>query len=347
MEYRRLGRSGLVVSALSLGTMTFGGDAAVRGVDARTAREILDVALEGGVNLVDTADAYSAGESESIIGQVLGAAERDQLILATKVRFPSTDDPNEAGLSRRHIIASCEASLRRLRTDRIDLYQLHGWDGWTDPEETWRALDQLVIQGKVREVGCSNFSGWHVMKSLWASDRVGGPRMTAHQLYYSLIGRDADAELLPSAIDADLGVLVWSPLAGGLLTGKYRRDQEWPAGARHAGDWDEPPIDDWEHVYDVIETVVKVAADRDVHPAHVSLAYALQRPGVSSVIVGARSAEQLRTTLGASDLQLSVEELHALDDISSTALRYPYWHQRRTLGDRLSQPDRVALGVEG
>jgi aryl-alcohol dehydrogenase-like predicted oxidoreductase len=326
--------------------MTFGGAggfADVGHTDLDSARRVLDRCMEAGVNMVDTADIYSDGASEEIVGQVV-KGHRDSLLLATKCRFPSEAGANGAGSSRYHILRSVEASLRRLGTDYIDLYQLHGWDGQTPLEETLATLDSLVQSGKVRYTGCSNYSAWHVMKAVATSERLGLGRFASHQIYWSLIGRDVEVEVVPAAIDQGLGVLVWSPLAGGLLTGKYRRDTKPAAGARHLTEWGEPPVHEPEKVYDVIDAVVEVAAGHGVPPAQVALAWLLTRPAVSSVIVGARDASQITQTLGAADLELSADELGRLDAVSSSPLPYPLWHQAKSVGDRLSAADRVLLG---
>jgi aryl-alcohol dehydrogenase-like predicted oxidoreductase len=342
LQYRQLGRSGLRVSTLSLGTMTFGGAggfAAVGHTDVDEARAILDRAIDAGVNLVDTADVYSDGASEEIVGEIV-KGRRDDLLLATKCRFTSEDNANGAGSSRHHILRSVEASLRRLGTDYLDLFQLHGWDGQTPLEETVNTLDELVRSGKVRYVGCSNYSAWHVAKALAVADRLGRERFVSHQIYYSLIGREAEHELVPLAIDEGLGILVWSPLAGGLLTGKYRRGQEPPAGSRHLTDWNEPPIPDQEQAYDIIEALVEIGEARRVSPAQVSLAWLLAQPAVTSVIVGARTAEQIGQTLPAAELELTPEEVEKLNRVSTIYLPYPYWHQANTVTDRLSAADR-------
>jgi aryl-alcohol dehydrogenase-like predicted oxidoreductase len=346
MEYRQLGRSGLRVSALTLGTMTFGGAgqfASVGSVDLDGVRRQLDLCLDAGVNLVDTANVYSGGLSEELIGQAL-AGRRDRVLLATKARMPMGEGPNDAGLSRHHLIASCEASLRRLRTDYIDLYQVHEWDGQTPLEETLDALDGLVRAGKVRYVGASNYAGWQMAKALGVADRLGLQRFVSHQIYYSLQARDAEYELVPSALDEGLGILVWSPLAGGLLTGKYRRDHPDPEVGRQLTDWDEPPVRDREGLYDIVEALVEIAGAHDASAAQVALAWLLGRPAVASVIVGARSEEQLADNLAAAELELSDDERARLDELSAPPLLYPYWHQAKTASDRLSAADLTLLG---
>jgi aryl-alcohol dehydrogenase-like predicted oxidoreductase len=325
--------------------MTFGGAggfAKVGHTDVGEAARILDRCLEAGVNLVDTADIYSDGASEEMVGQITKGRRHD-LLLATKCRFPSEAGANGAGSSRHHILRSVEASLRRLGTDYVDLYQLHGWDGQTPLDETLSALDGLVRSGKVRYVGCSNYSAWHLVKAVTTSEARGYERFASHQIYWSLIGRDAEWEVVPAGMDMGLGTLVWSPLGGGLLTGKYRRGTQ-PEGGRHLSDWGEPPIYDQDKVYRVIEALVEVAEARGVAPAQVALAWLLARPTVSSVIVGARNAEQIGQTLGAADLALSAEELGKLDAVSANPLPYPLWHQVKTVRDRLSEADHVALG---
>ncbi|HSU37256.1 MAG TPA: aldo/keto reductase [Propionibacteriaceae bacterium] len=341
MQYRQLGSSGLRVSTLTLGTMGFGGTGwagPVGQIDVAGAREQIAIAREAGVNLIDTADVYSSGLSEEILGEALGG-DRDEVLIATKVRMPMGEGPNDAGLSRHHVIRAAEASLRRLRTDHIDLYQLHEWDGQTPLEETLTALDDLVRSGKVRYIGASNYAGWHLMKALAVSERRGLERFASQQIYYSLQNRDAESELVPVSLDQGLGILVWSPLAGGLLSGKYRRGVQAPAGSRHLSDWDEPPVNDEEKLYDTIEVAVEIGKARGVSAAQVSLAWTLARPAVTSLVVGARTAEQLRDNLAAADLKLSPDELARLDQVSSEPLRYPYWHQAKTSADRLSRAD--------
>ncbi len=299
--------------------------------------------IDAGINLIDTADVYSRGVSETIVGEAL-AGRRDELLLATKVRMRMGDGPNEAGLSRHHVIEGCEASLRRLRTDHIDLYQVHEWDGSVPLEETLAALDQLVTDGKVRYVGVSNYAGWQLMKALGIAQRDGLSRFVSQQIYYSLQERSAEYELIPAAVDQGLGTLVWSPLAGGLLSGKYRRGEDAPEGSRHFGGWNEPPIYDEDKLYDTIEALVEIATGRGVSAAQVALAWLLTRPTVSSVIVGARTDEQLADNLQAAELQLSGDELAALEQVSRPDLVYPYWHQMMTSADRLSPADLTLIG---
>jgi aryl-alcohol dehydrogenase-like predicted oxidoreductase len=341
MQYRQLGRSGLRVSTFTLGTMGFGGTGwatPVGTIDVEGAREEIAVAREAGVNLIDTADVYSAGLSEEILGKALGAGRQDWLI-ATKVRMPMGDGANDAGLSRHHVIRGAEASLRRLGTDYIDLFQVHEWDGHTPVEETLTALDDLVRSGKVRYVGCSNYAAWQMMKALGTSDARHLERFASTQVYYSLQNRDIEAEIVPACLDQGVGILVWSPLAGGLLSGKYRRGVAAPAGSRHLSEWDEPPVNDEDKLYDTIELAVKIGESHGVSAAQVALAYLAQKPGVTSLVVGARTPEQLRDSLAAADLELTADEVGALDDVSGEPLRYPFWHQAKTSADRLGPAD--------
>jgi aryl-alcohol dehydrogenase-like predicted oxidoreductase len=346
MEYRQLGRSGLRVSTITLGTMGYGGTGwakAVGSLDVAAAREQIAMARDVGVNLIDTADVYSNGLSEEIVGKALGS-DRDEILLATKVRMPMGDGPNDAGLSRHHIIRGAEASLRRLGTDWIDLYQVHEWDGQTPLEETLAALDSLVKSGKVRYVGASNYAGWQLMKALGVADRLGLTRFVSQQIYYSLQARDAESELVPVSIDQGLGILVWSPIAGGLLSGKYRRDREAPAGSRHLGDWDEPPVHDEGKLYDTIDVLVGIAEAHGVSAARVALAYLLAKPAVTSLIVGARTEEQLADNLAAAEMTPTDDEIARLDEVSAQPLRYPHWHQAKTSADRLGPADLSLLG---
>jgi aryl-alcohol dehydrogenase-like predicted oxidoreductase len=345
MEYRQLGQSGLRVSVLSLGTMTFGGRSIfskVGATDVDGARRQVDLCLEAGVNLFDTANCYSDGLSEEILGQVL-EGRREDLLIATKARMVVGSGPNDGGASRYHLIRECEKSLRRLRTDRIDLYQLHEWDGQTPLDETLEALDTLVRSGKVRYVGASNYSGWHLMKALSISDRHGYVRFVSQQIHYSLQARDAEYELVPVSLDQGLGILVWSPLAGGLLSGKYRRGQQAPEGSRHLNDWGEPPVHDEEQLYNIVDALVAIAQTRKASAAQVALAYLLGRPGITSVVIGARTEAQLVDNLGAANLTLSTEERDRLDAVSLPRLLYPYWHQAKTAKERLSAADLSLL----
>jgi aryl-alcohol dehydrogenase-like predicted oxidoreductase len=346
MEYRQLGSSGLKISALTLGTMSFGGGgkfANVGTTDLEGARRQIDMCLDAGINLIDTADVYSDGLSEEIVGEAI-EAKRDDLLLATKVRFAMGESPNDEGLSRHHIIRGCEASLRRLHTDYVDLYQVHEWDGSTPLEETLGALQSLVDSGKVRYVGVSNYAGWQLMKALGIAERDHLPRFVSQQIYYSLQERSAEYELLPLGIDQGLGTLVWSPLAGGLLSGKYRRGQDAPEGSRHVTDWSEPPVYDEERLYNTIDVLVEVAEGHGVSAAQAALAWLLTRPSVASVVVGARTDEQLADNLQSAELTLSDDELARLEKVSRPNLIYPYWHQMASAADRLSEADLALIG---
>ncbi|HZC59909.1 MAG TPA: aldo/keto reductase, partial [Chthoniobacterales bacterium] len=306
------------------------------------ARRQVDLCIEAGVNLFDTANCYSDGLSEEILGEVL-EGRREDLLLATKARMVVGSGPNDGGASRYHLIRECEKSLRRLRTDRIDLYQLHEWDGKTPLDETLEALDTLVRTGKVRYIGASNYSGWHLMKALAISDHRGYARFVSQQIYYSLQARDAEYELVPITIDQGLGILIWSPLAGGLLSGKYRRGQQAPDGSRHLNNWGEPPIHDEDQLYNIIDVLVEIAGARKVSAAQVALAYMLGRPGVTSLVVGARTEVQLKDNLAAVNVTLSSEETSRLDTASLPRLLYPYWHQAKTAKERLSAADLALL----
>jgi aryl-alcohol dehydrogenase-like predicted oxidoreductase len=346
MQYRQLGRSGLMVSTITLGTMTMGGKgkfARVGEVGLNDARRQIDMCIDAGVNLIDTADVYSDGASEEIVGAALGGKRKNGVLIASKARFAMGDGPNDRGLSRYHLIRACEASLKRLNTDVIDLYQVHEWDGLTPLEETLEALDLLVRQGKIRYVGCSNYSGWHLMKALHISERDRLPRFVSQQIHYTLEAREAEYELAPIAQDQGLGILVWSPLAGGLLSGKHRRDTS-PEGTRQLAGWTEPPIRDPERLWNIVDVLVDVAAELDVSAAQVALAWLLGRPAVASVIIGGRNDEQLRDNLGAANLVLSAEQRERLDQVSLPPLIYPYWHQSWTASERLGPADLSLIG---
>ncbi|MCU4158569.1 aldo/keto reductase [Acidiphilium sp. AL] len=347
MDYRLLGRSGLKVSALTLGTMTMGGKGVfgmVGNVGVGEARRQIDMCFDAGVNLIDTADIYSTGGSEEIVGEVLGGKRKSDVLIATKVRFPMGDGPNDAGLSRHHIVAGCEASLKRLRRDVIDLYQVHEWDGLTPLEETIEALDTLIRHGKVRYVGCSNYSAWHVMKALWVADAAHRQRFVSQQIHYTLQAREAENELIPLSIDQGLGVLVWSPLAGGLLSGKHRRDRKVPEGSRQLAGWDEPPIHDEARLWTIVDALVEIADACGVSGAQIALAWLLGRPAVTSVIIGARNEKQLADNLNAASLELTEAERAKLNKVSAPPLQYPYWHQLQTAKDRLGKADLSLLG---
>jgi aryl-alcohol dehydrogenase-like predicted oxidoreductase len=346
MEYRLLGRSGLKVSTITMGTMTFGGQgkfAAVGNSGVDEARRLIDLCIDAGVNLIDTADVYSDGRSEEIIGDVLGGKRPKDVLIATKARFRTGEGPNNAGLSRHHLIRAAEASLKRLRTDVIDLYQVHQWDGLTPLEETLDALDSLVRQGKVRYLGCSNFSAWHMMKALGISEREHRQRFVSQQIHYTLEAREAEYELLPVSIDQGLGVLVWSPLAAGLLSGKHRRDAKAPEGSRQLAGWTEPPIRDEERLWRIVDVLVSIADARGVSGAQVALAWLLERPAVTSLVIGGRTEAQFKDNLAAADLKLTAEERKRLDEVSAPPVLYPYWHQLSVASDRLGPADMPLL----
>jgi len=333
MEYRQLGGSGLMVPALSFGTATFGGDneffAAWGSSDVAGATRLVDICLDAGVMMFDSADVYSDGRAEEILGQAI-KGRRGRVLISTKGTFRSGTDPNDVGSSRQHLTQAVEGSLRRLGTDYIDLYQLHGFDALTPVEETLRTLDDLVRAGKIRYIGCSNFSGWHLMKSLAVSDRHGWARHVAHQAYYSLIGREFEWELMPLAIDQRVGTVVWSPLGWGRLTGRIRRGAPLPAVSRLQNQQVidlGPPVED-EYLYRVVDALDGVAAATGRSVPQIALNWLLQRPTVASLIIGARNEAQLRQNLAAAGWSLAPEHIAALDAASATPLVYPYWHQR-------------------
>jgi aryl-alcohol dehydrogenase-like predicted oxidoreductase len=341
MEYRTLGRTGLKVSAIAMGTFTFGGVGPFGRVGNQgvpEARALVDLCIEHGVNLFDTANMYSAGRAEEILGEVLEGRRHDVLV-TSKARMKIGPGPNDEGTSRFHLIRECERSLKRLRTDYIDIYYMHEWDGTTPVEEKMAALDTLVQQGKVRYVGCSNYSGWHVMKSLMASERDRRTRFVTQQIHYTIEAREAEYELLPISVDQGLGVLVWSPLAAGLLTGKHRRGQPTPEGTRQFAGWTEPPIRDAERLYDIIEVLVDVGNAHGVSAAQVALAWLLTRPAVSSLVVGGRTEAQFRDNIAAVSLRLSDADLARLNEVSKPPLIYPYWHQGQFARPRFSEAD--------
>ena len=341
MEYRQLGNSGLKVSALAMGTMTFGGkgnSAKVGNLQLKDVRKLIDIVADAGVNLIDTANVYSDGVSEELIGEAMAGKRKPGMLIATKARFPMGEGPNDRGLSRWHLIRECEASLKRLRTDVIDLYQVHQWDGLTPLEETMEALDSLVRAGKVRYVGCSNFSGWHVMKAMEVARRDSRIPFVSEQIHYTLQAREAEYELIPIAIDQKLGVLVWSPLAGGLLSGKHRRDKT-AEGSRFVAGWKEPPIHDEDKLWAIVDELIAIADKRKVSAAQVALAWLIGRPAVTSVIIGGRTEAQFRDNLASANVKLTADERARLDQVSLPPLIYPYWHQSWTAKDRFGPAD--------
>ena len=333
MEYRYLGNSGFRVPALSFGTGTFGGEGeffkAWGATDVAEARRLVDVCLDAGVSMFDSADIYSRGASESILGEAIKGRARDQLILSTKATFRFGEGENQVGSSRHHLLRSVDASLKRLGTDYIDLFQLHGYDARTPAEEVLSTLDGLVRAGKIRYLGVSNFSGWHLMKSLGVSDRHGWSRYVAHQAYYSLVGRDYEWELMPLGLAEGVGAVVWSPLGWGRLTGKIRRGQPLPPGSRLNSKVaaDGGPQVEQEYLYRVVDALDAVAAETGRSVPQVALNWVLQRPTVSTVIIGARNEEQLRQNLGAVGWTLTPDQVARLDAASERPKPYPYWHQ--------------------
>ncbi|QRO00646.1 aldo/keto reductase [Archangium violaceum] len=334
MEFRQLGGSGFKVPVLSLGTGTFGGgNEFFKGFgssDVKEATRLVDISLDAGLNMFDSADVYSGGAAEEILGQAI-KGRRERVIISTKATFRAGPGPNDVGSSRYHLIRACEAALRRLGTDYIDLFQLHGFDAVTPVEETLNALDDLVRAGKIRYIGCSNFSGWHLMKSLAVSDRYNLARYVAHQAYYSLVGRDYEWELMPLGVDQKVSAVVWSPLGWGRLTGKIRRGQPLPEGTRlrnamTAGGGPQVPE---EHLYRVVDALDEVAKETGKTVPQIALNWLLQRPTVANVIIGARNEEQLRQNLGAIGWNLTPEQVAKLDAASATPSAYPYWHQRQ------------------
>lgn len=332
MEFRTLGRSGLKVPVLSLGTGTFGGKGeffkAWGDTDVAAATRMVDVCLEAGLNMFDTADVYSGGAAEEILGEAI-KGRRDQVLISTKGTFRAGPGPNDVGSSRFHLIQAVDKSLKRLGTDYIDLYQLHGFDALPPMDEVLSTLDVMVRAGKIRYIGCSNFSGWHLMKALSVSERYGWPRYVAHQAYYSLIGRDYEWELMPLGADQGVGAVVWSPLGWGRLTGKYRRGAPIPENSRlqsqtavDAG----PPVEN-EYVYKVVDALDEVAEETGKTVPQIALNWLLQRPTVANVIIGARNEEQLKQNLGAVGWNLTPEQVAKLDAASAKPAAYPYWHQ--------------------
>jgi aryl-alcohol dehydrogenase-like predicted oxidoreductase len=342
MEYRKLGGSGFKVPALTFGTGTFGGKGEFFGAwgasDVAEASRLVDICLEAGVTMFDSADIYSSGASEEVLGGAI-KGRRDKVLISTKGTFRAGDGPNDVGSSRHHLIKAVEGSLRRLGTDYIDLYQLHGFDAQTPVEEVLSTLDDLVRAGKIRYLGCSNFSGWHLMKSLAYSDKHGLSRYVAHQAYYSLIGREYEWELMPLGLDQGVGAVVWSPLGWGRLTGKIRRGQPKPANSRlntqvviDMG----PPVED-EYLYTVVDALDAVAKETGKSVPQVALNWLLQRPTVATIIIGARNEQQLRDNLGAVGWNLTQEQVAKLDAASARTKAYPYWHQSG-FGERNPSP---------
>jgi len=335
MEYRTLGRSGLKVPELCFGTGTFGAGnqffAAWGNTEGEEARKLVDICMEAGCNFFDTADIYSEGRSEEVLGQAITHLKREDVLISTKATFRAGQGPNDVGSSRFHLLRALEGSLKRLGTDYVDVYHLHGFDATTPVEETLNTLDKMVREGKVRYIACSNFSGWHLMKSLSVSERYGWARYVGHQVYYSLIGRDYEWELMPLGLDQGVGALVWSPLGWGRLTGKIRRGQPLPETSRLKEKVvvDMGPQPEDEYLYTVVDALDEVARETGKTVPQIALAWVLSRPTVSTVVIGARDEKQLRANLGSVGWKLTPEQIAKLDAASATKLAYPYWHQRQ------------------
>ncbi|MBY0357539.1 MAG: aldo/keto reductase [Candidatus Obscuribacterales bacterium] len=344
MEYRLLGDSGLKVSTLSFGNMTFGGESFFKGAGSTQldeAKIFVDTCIDAGVNLFDTADAYSAGKAEEILGKAIGK-KRDQVLIASKCHFRMGEGVNDLGQSRHHIIRACEASLKRLGTDYIDLYQVHTFDSLTALEHTMRALDDLVRDGKVRYIGCSNLPAWAIMKSLAVSDKRNLEKFVSLQAYYSLVARDLECEFVPLCKNEGLGILVWGPLSGGFLSGKYRRGQTSDPNSRRA-QWGDYGTFDQELGFQIVDVLDQIAKERHVSISQVALNYLLKKPGITSLIIGARKIEQLKDNLQAVQWQLSDEELKRLDKVSQTTLPYPYWHHKQFNAERMPIPGETPV----
>ena len=344
MEFRQLGRAGLRVPVLSFGTATFGGGndfyRAWGSTDVAEAKRMVDMCVDAGATFFDTANSYSTGRAEEILGAAI-AGRREEILLATKATFPMGSGPNEVGSSRHFLMRACEDSLRRLGTDHVDVYYMHGFDENTPVDETLRALDDLVRSGKVRYIGCSNFSGWHLMKSLATSERYGWTSYVAHQAYYSLVSREYEWELMPLALDQRVGTVVWSPLAGGALSGKVRRGAPVMDGTR-VSQLGLERAGDLEKLYDIVDVLEEVARDVERSVSQVALNWVLTRPTVASVVIGARTEAQLRENLGAVGWTLNAAHMEKLDRVSQRRPTYPYWHQR--LNPRLNTPPVTVYG---
>ena len=341
MEYRQLGASGLQVPVLSFGTATFGGGnkffKAWGDTQLDEAKKLVNLCLDAGVNFFDTANVYSRGLSEEILGKALEGL-RNEVLISTKATFTMGDGANDYGSSRLNLLRSCEDSLRRLNTDHIDIYHMHGFDGNTPVEETLRTLDDLITSGKVRYIACSNFSGWHLMKSLSVSERYGWGRYIAHQAYYSLLNREFEWELMPLGIDQKVSTIVWSPLSSGQLSGKFRRGQPIPEDSRLKQGGEHGPATNFERLYTIVDALDEVAEETGKSVAQVSLNWLLQRPTVANLVIGARNGEQLKQNLAAVGWNLTVEQVKKLDAASEVDPIYPYWHQRQNL--KLNPPPK-------
>jgi len=340
MQYKPLGRTGLLVSELCFGTMTFGGKGFWKAIGQLSQNDVDDLVarvLDAGINFIDTADVYSEGESEKMLGKALDK-RRQEVVLATKVRGRTGPFANEVGLSRGHIMQAVEDSLTRLGTDYIDLYQIHGFDQLTPLEETMRALDDLVHAGKVRYIGCSNLAAWQLMKSLWISEKNNLHRFETLQAYYTIAGRDLERELVPLMQDQQIGLLVWSPLAGGLLSGKFHREGKGPENSRRAH-FDFPPIDK-ERAFNAVDVMREIAADRGVSVAQIALSWLLHQPVVTSVIIGAKNDGQLTENLAAPEIDFSADEMARLDKVSDLPPEYPGWMLRQQAAGRYPEPPK-------
>jgi aryl-alcohol dehydrogenase-like predicted oxidoreductase len=333
MEFRQLGKSGLQVPVLCFGTGTFGGSTdffkAWGSTDVAEAKELIDICMEAGVNFFDTADVYSNGHSEEILGAAIAHLPRESVLISTKATFPFGEGPNNMGSSRSHLTSQIHGSLKRLKTDYIDVFHMHGFDARTPMEETLSTLNDFVREGKIRYIACSNFSGWHLQRSLDISSQYGWARYAAHQVYYSLIGRDYEQELMPLGIAEGVGALVWSPLGWGRLTGKVRRGQPPAEGSRAKEGTAGGPVVDDEYLYTVVDALDQVSTETGKSVPQVALNWLLRKPTVSSLIIGARNAEQLRANLAAVSFTLSIDQVEKLDQASQRPLAYPYWHQRQ------------------
>jgi aryl-alcohol dehydrogenase-like predicted oxidoreductase len=332
MEYRTLGNSGLRVPSLCFGLVTFGGGneffKAWGSTGVEEAKKLISLCLDAGINLFDTSDVYSGGLSEEVFGQAI-RGKRNELLISTKATFRFGKGPNDVGSSRHHLIQACEGSLRRLGTDHIDIYHMHGFDALTPIDEVLYTLDTLVRSGKVRYIACSNFSGWHLMKSQTTSEQHGWAKYVSHQVYYSLVGRDYELELMPLAIDQKVGAMVWSPLGWGRLTGKLRRGQPLPKESRLPVTAEKGPPVPEEYLYKVVDAIDAVAKETGKTVAQIALNWLLRKPTVSTIIIGARNEEQLKQNIGAEGWRLTPEQVVKLDDASASSIPYPYWHQRQ------------------
>jgi aryl-alcohol dehydrogenase-like predicted oxidoreductase len=335
MEYRQLGASGLNVPVLSFGTATFGGGNEFFKAWGETqldeAKKLVNLCLDAGVNFFDTANVYSRGISEEILGNALEGIARDKVLISTKATFKMGDGPNDYGSSRLHLIKSCEDSLKRLQTDYIDVYHMHGFDGNTPVEETLHALEDLITSGKVRYIACSNFSGWHLMKSLSVSEKYGWAKYIAHQAYYSLLDREFEWELMPLGINQNVSTIVWSPLSSSRLSGKYRRDKPIPEDSRISKGGSHGPATNFERLYTIVDALDEVAEEVGKSVAQVALNWLLQRPTVANLVIGARNEEQLKQNLAAVGWNLTTDQVKKLDDASAVDPIYPYWHQRQDM----------------